>query len=377
MRIFRDAEVQPDDKSLAEVLADMSFDKDPELNWQVNIGFACPYEKITVGQKKEITDSIKQNQELRTVARDGNLVVPLEAVRKDWLTTSAPKDIRIIATHHGIYKDLFDNAYFYPWLPMDVLFDYNDEYVTPVYHGNHLKPSEANSAPHVHYNAKPGSLWTLVLVNLDCHFEDPDFQYLHWFVTNIPESEVNKGTVICDYLQPFPANGTGYHRYVFVLFKQNTKLDFSALQKKIPCTSLKERTFKMVEFCRANQDFMTPAGLSFFQSDWDESVTDVFHNIIDMEEPSFEYDLEKKPMAPQVWNPHKVPFDEYLDNHNDPKAVAAEVLQLRLRKLDPFEQEPPLPEHPLTKLPKMTDMPTWARKQMRRQLLRSGKYRDL
>lgn len=45
---------------------------------------------------------------------------------------------------------------------------------------------------------------------------------------NIPGgNDVLKGDQIVPYLQPIPAKGTGYHRHVFVLYKQNAKLDLS------------------------------------------------------------------------------------------------------------------------------------------------------
>lgn len=43
---------------------------------------------------------------------------------------------------------------------------------------------------------------------------------------NIPNDDVSKGETIVPYLQPFPPKGTGFHRHVFVLYKQNKKIDF-------------------------------------------------------------------------------------------------------------------------------------------------------
>lgn len=44
--------------------------------------------------------------------------------------------------------------------------------------------------------------------------------------------------------------------------------------------SLKARTFNTLEFYRKHQDSITPAGLAFFQSQWDESVTKTFHSTL-------------------------------------------------------------------------------------------------
>lgn len=50
------------------------------------------------------------------------------------------------------------------------------------------------------------------------------------FSGNIPNGDVSKGELIVPYLQPFPPRGTGYHRHVFVLYKQNQKLNFDELK---------------------------------------------------------------------------------------------------------------------------------------------------
>lgn len=64
------------------------------------------------------------------------------------------------------------------------------------------------------------ALWTLVLTNPDGHFTDDNKEYLHWMVANIRGEDIASGETLCDYLQPFPAYGTGYHRYIFVLYRQ-------------------------------------------------------------------------------------------------------------------------------------------------------------
>lgn len=66
-----------------------------------------------------------------------------------------------------------------------------------------------------------------------------------------------------------------------------SKLKFTFSQKIIKyrivfSLDLEQRTFSTLEFYRARQDEMTPAGLVFFQSDWDESLTDFYHKTLSM-----------------------------------------------------------------------------------------------
>lgn len=94
--------------------------------------------------------------------------------------------------------------------------------------------------------------------------------------SNIPNNDISKGDQIVPYLQPIPPKGTGYHRYIFILYKQDKKLDLSSM-KVTDLKDLEKRTFSTFDFYKKHEDSITPSGLAFFQAKWDESVRDVFH----------------------------------------------------------------------------------------------------
>lgn len=48
---------------------------------------------------------------------------------------------------------------------------------------------------------------------------------------NIPGNKIEQGETLIEYLQPFPPKGTGYHRHIFVLYKQEKKIDLSAFKR--------------------------------------------------------------------------------------------------------------------------------------------------
>lgn len=77
-----------------------------------------------------------------------------------------------------------------------------------------------------------------------------------------------------------------------------------------PRLNLKDRTFETLEFYRERQDDLTPAGLAFFQSDWDKSVRNTYHHILDMEEPVFEYDHLPRPLKKEEWFPIRKGFNQ-------------------------------------------------------------------
>ena len=68
--------------------------------------------------------------------------VELKDVKEKWLREQGPYHIRSITEHYGIYSDLFGTAFFYNTTPMAVCYDYDEEFVTPVYYGNKIPPSE-------------------------------------------------------------------------------------------------------------------------------------------------------------------------------------------------------------------------------------------
>uniref|UniRef100_A0A8C7WV01 Large ribosomal subunit protein mL38 n=1 Tax=Oryzias sinensis TaxID=183150 RepID=A0A8C7WV01_9TELE len=237
-----------------------------------------------------------------------------DRVQDTWEKTSGPFHVQRIADHYGVFRDLFADAYFLPQVTLRIC--YGRDGAARVHHGNRLTPSQAASPPEVSFDAEPGSLWTLLLTSPDEHLQETQAEYVHWLVGNVPGAAVREGQELCHYLPPFPARGTGFQRFVYVLFKQEGLVDFQEEVRPSPCLSLQERTFRTLDFYRKHQDRMTPAGLAFFQSQWDESVTDTFHGVLCMREPVFEFVRPPVYHPPQVKYPHGQPL-RYLDRYRD------------------------------------------------------------
>lgn len=97
---------------------------------------------------------------------------------------------------------------------------------------------------------------------------------------------------------------------------------------------LAKRTFKTYDFYKNLQDHMTPAGLAFFQSDYDANVKDFYHNVLNMKEPLFEYDFPQPYHPPERYFPLKQAFNLYLDRYRDPKQVRRSVfISIKLTEL--------------------------------------------
>lgn len=92
--------------------------------------------------------------------------------------------------------------------------------------GKELQPKQVKDQPEISWNADDGSLYTLLMVDPDAPSrETPTFrEVLHWLVINIPGNKVTEGQVVAEYIGSGPPEGTGLHRYVFLVFKQADKI---------------------------------------------------------------------------------------------------------------------------------------------------------
>ncbi|KAL6445202.1 hypothetical protein ACFW04_002227 [Cataglyphis niger] len=352
--------------------------KDPTLDFKVNIGF--PVSRVT---RRTITNAwsseiiaLRRNPELERASRTRQLLIDLQKVRQDWLQMDGPFHIHRIAEHYDVYKHLYGDAYFMPIVPLDISYELKDDKLARAYNGNVIKPSEASNAPNVEYNAEDGSLWTLIMTTPDGNLTSADNEYCHWFIGNIPGNRVKEGEELIDYMRPIVSYGIGYCRYIFVLYKQDCHIDFSEYKRTKPCLNLEERNWKTLEFYRKYQDQMTPAGLVFFQSDWDSSLKEFYYNTLKTKLPVFQYDFPKPYIKKQVWFPLKEPFNLYLDKYRDPKEIKKEFLLRKLKKVHPFDgPEPPL-KFPLAHRSNKY-RPSWLRFEITKKERKQGRINDI
>ncbi|MED6277190.1 hypothetical protein CHARACLAT_010817 [Characodon lateralis] len=318
-RYFRQAEEAKNKRVWWKTYRSYVEATDPEHGAErVDIGlpYCSPSRTKEVKERRNVMRENKRNVELERASRLRTLKISLDRVQQTWEKTSGPFDIKKLADHYGVFRDLFPMAYFLPQVTLCISHSQGAD--GRVHYGNQLTPTEAASAPRISFDAEEGSLWTLLLTSPDEHLLDNEAEYLHWLVGNIPGTAVHAGEELCHYLPPFPARGTGFHRYIYILFKQEKPISFQEDSRPSPCHSLVDRTFKTFDFYRKHQDHMTPAGLAFFQCQWDESVSNTFHNTLNMKEPVFEFIRPPVYHPPQVKFPHRQPL-RYLDRYRDGK----------------------------------------------------------
>lgn len=94
--------------------------------------------------------------------------------------------------------------------------------------GNELTPTQVKDQPTVAWAADDSAYYTLIMTDPDAPSKaNPTLgEVRHWYLVNIPGNRVDDGEKLFEYRGSGPPKGTGLHRYIFLIFKQNGKLEF-------------------------------------------------------------------------------------------------------------------------------------------------------
>ncbi|XP_058467297.1 protein D3-like [Malaya genurostris] len=139
--------------------------------------------------------------------------------------------------------------------------------------GNELTPTQVKDQPKIEWTSDPNSYYTLFMVDPDApNRTEPKFRSVcHWFVGNIPGGKIEDGDHRIAFIGSGPPEGSGLHRYVFLIYKQNGKIDLS----DAPRTSNRSRNNRL-NF--QHKDYVTKYALgeliagNFYQAQFDQYV---------------------------------------------------------------------------------------------------------
>uniref|UniRef100_A0A5S6QJN2 Phosphatidylethanolamine-binding protein n=1 Tax=Trichuris muris TaxID=70415 RepID=A0A5S6QJN2_TRIMR len=180
---------------------------------------------------------------------------------------SSTVDLETTYRKFGIVSDVIDRA---PRQVLKVIFDENVNCTL----GNTLTPSDVEQEPReLNWNAYRNELYTLLLTDPDAPSrENPiNREFLHWLVINIPEKGISSGDTIAQYVGAGPPAGTGLHRYVLTMYKQEGRLIFNP---EICFDKMARRRWSTRTFARENNLGQPEAG-NFFQAEYDDHVPTV------------------------------------------------------------------------------------------------------
>lgn len=140
--------------------------------------------------------------------------------------------------------------------------------------GNELTPTMVKDPPtFIHWPIENQKLYTVCLTDPDAPSrDDPKLrEWLHWLVVNVPHNtEIQSGAVLAEYIGAAPPQGTGLHRYVFLVYEQPAKLvcDEKMLLNN---TATGRGNFKIENFVK-KYGLGNPLAGNFFYARWDSYV---------------------------------------------------------------------------------------------------------
>ncbi|XP_053617128.1 uncharacterized protein LOC128679126 [Plodia interpunctella] len=85
--------------------------------------------------------------------------------------------------------------------------------------GNELSVDEVEGYPNLSWGAEEGVLYTVLMC-------DADARYLHWLKINVVMDDISTGDTVVELLNSHPRPGTGLHKYVFLVYRQQDELLF-------------------------------------------------------------------------------------------------------------------------------------------------------
>lgn len=138
--------------------------------------------------------------------------------------------------------------------------------------GKELTPTQVKDQPTVDWDADASSFYTLCMTDPDAPSrKEPKFrEWHHWLVANIPGKDVSKGEVLSQYIGSGPPPNTGLHRYVFLVYKQPSKLSFD--EKRLKNNSGDDRNNFSIKKFAQKYNLGNPIAGNMYQAAYDDYV---------------------------------------------------------------------------------------------------------
>lgn len=142
--------------------------------------------------------------------------------------------------------------------------------------GNELTPTQVKYQPKIEWTADPDAYYTLFMVDPDAPSRaDPKFRSVcHWFVGNIPGDRIDEGDHRIAFIGSGPPQGSGLHRYVFLIYKQNGKLDLSDAPRTSNRSRKNRLNFQHGDFVKRYELGDLVAG-NFYRAQFDDYVPEL------------------------------------------------------------------------------------------------------
>jgi phosphatidylethanolamine-binding protein (PEBP) family uncharacterized protein len=146
--------------------------------------------------------------------------------------------------------------------------------------GNELTPTQVQRPPvTLNWAADDNAFYTLIMTDPDAPSRaKPDKrEWHHWLVVNIPGKNVEQGQTLAEYVGSGPPKGSGLHRYVYLVYRQPSRLEFS-----VPTLSNRSAegraNFHAHKFA-TDHKMEGPVAGNFYQAQWDDYVPKLYEQL--------------------------------------------------------------------------------------------------
>ena len=138
--------------------------------------------------------------------------------------------------------------------------------------GNELTPASVKDEPMVEWSNQMGQYFTLMMIDPDVPSREQPTkrEFKHWLVVNIPGTDVTKGRIIAAYRGPAPSKRSGFHRYVFLVYKQPGLINVT--EPMVSNSSREGRVHFNARVFAKTHDLGEPVAANFFIAQYDDYV---------------------------------------------------------------------------------------------------------
>jgi hypothetical protein len=155
-----------------------------------------------------------------------------------------------------------------------------------VSNGNTLTPTVVKAPPTITVAAAdPAKFYTVVMTDPDAPSRaEPSFrEWVHYVVANVPGEAIRGGSleggdVLAAYVGAGPPEGTGLHRYVFLVFATDAKVDVSG-EPQLKNDSTDGRGKWNVRAFAQRLSLGAPIAVDLFQAEYDDYVPILYKSL--------------------------------------------------------------------------------------------------
>jgi len=151
---------------------------------------------------------------------------------------------------------------------------------TSVSFGNKIAPTNTQRGiGSAKWAGSRGTLYTFVEIDADVPSRvNASWRPLvHNLIVNVPAfGSLTNGTSIFDFIGCGPSNGTGFHRYIFLVYAQTMKITNSGLKHRDSTCTTGRPNFDLKGFVSKNKIRPYPVAGNYFLAQWDASVPGLY-----------------------------------------------------------------------------------------------------